>query len=338
MIRKNRPLNIGFVGLGSIGSKHLLNAYTLLGNKAIYHLFDLQFKQQEFEFIPKENINVYSSIEDLSRKKLDLCLICTPNHLHFTHASHFVSVGIPVFIEKPVTINLNHCQKLIEIAQNHIIVGANMRFSDPIRLAKKTIEEKKIGKVFGARAYFGHDLSNWRPGSNYKNNYAVKEEFGGGIIWDGIHELDYIYYLFGETTSIKGNFGNYGILGIETEESADLLLKHKNGINSAIHLDYLQNLKQRGIEIYGSHGTFFWRSIGKNPENMQIGIYNRDKNVYYHNGINEYQNEPFIRQMVAIFKVIIDEVEIEKTDLLTIEVAKEEIKLIQELKNNANEF
>lgn len=331
-------ISFGLIGLGSIGKKHLLNAYSILGNTAKYYVYDSNLNPNSISDIPSERLVVCSSIDALYEETLDICYICTPNFLHFQHALPLVEQGVPVFIEKPITINFHDCVKLINSAKSHIFVGANMRYTKPVIMAKSMIQNGALGTVIGARAYFGHDLSNWRPGTNFRKNYAVKSEFGGGIIWDGIHELDYLVFLFGTGEDLSGFFGNYGVLGIEVEESADLILKHANGICSSIHLDYIQPLKQRGLEIYGSNATFIWNSEGKSPEVMSIKLKSRSENRVFFNDINKDQNLSFLNQMRDVFSVLTNKKELESTNLLTAHKAISEIELIEGLKKSHNEF
>ena len=45
-------------------------------------------------------------------------------------------------------------------------------------------------------------LPDWHPYENYKESYAAKKELGGGVVLTSIHELDYLYWLFGKINDV----------------------------------------------------------------------------------------------------------------------------------------
>ena len=93
---------------------------------------------------------------------------------------------------------------------------------------------------------------------------------------DCIHELDYLQHLFGSAKYVSADLSKLSNLKIETEDYAHLSVTHDSGIKSEIHLDYLQQVKQRGCEIIGTEGTVIWRSEGKNPEHCVIRVFEQN--------------------------------------------------------------
>ena len=69
---------------------------------------------------------------------------------------------------------------------------------------------------------------------------SAKTETGGGVLLDLIHEIDYLLQFAGNARSVYCKTTNSGSLGIETEESADLLLDFDDRVSATLHLDYLQ--------------------------------------------------------------------------------------------------
>ncbi len=52
-------------------------------------------------------------------KKPDMAIIVTPNHAHYAQASAFIRAGIPVVLEKPVTMTLRQALSLKALAKKH---------------------------------------------------------------------------------------------------------------------------------------------------------------------------------------------------------------------------
>ena len=112
-----------------------------------------------------------------------------------------------------------------------------------------------------------------RPGVDYRNLYCVRGEEGGGVIFDCIHEIDYLCWILGPVVDISCSCGKLSDLEMDCEDWAVVILTHESGARSEIHLDYLQRFKQRGCEIAGSEGTLQWRSDGKQPEACSVRLY-----------------------------------------------------------------
>jgi predicted dehydrogenase len=71
---------------------------------------------------------------------------------------------------------------------------------------------------------------------------------------------------------VSAEAGRLSDLSIDVEDYAALILTHRNGLRSEIHLDYLQRLKRRGCEIVGTEGTLIWTSEGKSPEHCLVRL------------------------------------------------------------------
>ena len=128
---------------------------------------------------------------------------------------------------------------------------------------KQLLEEKRLGKVLFARVHCGSHLPDWRPGTDYRQNYAAKEETGGGCIFDCIHEIDLTRWYLGEVEEVSCTAGHVSSLEIDTEDVAILVCRHPGGAISEIHLDYVQRTYERGCQIVGETGTIFWDFMGK---------------------------------------------------------------------------
>src|SRR5262249_30026105 len=138
------------------------------------------------------------------------------------------------------------------------LVGCNMRFHPGPARVKQLLEEEALGKILFARIHAGSYLPEWRPGSDYRSNYAAKAATGGGCLLDCIHEIDLARWYLGEVESVYCCAGHLSSLEMETEDVASLICQHTNGAVSEIHLDYVQRTYERGCQIVGEQGSIFW--------------------------------------------------------------------------------
>ena len=99
---------------------------------------------------------------------------------------------------------------------------------------------------------------SWRPGRDYRLNYAVSSELGGGILLDAIHELDYLTWFFDDVSEVSGTLEHRSRLAGDTEDLAEITLRFTSGVLAQVHLDYFQRIYHRALKIIGDGGTILW--------------------------------------------------------------------------------
>ncbi|HDH08781.1 MAG TPA: Gfo/Idh/MocA family oxidoreductase, partial [Gammaproteobacteria bacterium] len=265
-------MKILVIGAGSIGRRHSLNA-AALGEAAV---IDLD-KEKANNIAEEAGISFFSTMEEARNWKPDGIIIATPNNTHVDIASEVIEWGATLLIEKPISHSVEKIEHLLNKSENlgvDIYVVTNMRFHPAVIALKSNLSE--IGKSLFARAHYGNFLPNMRPGIDYRKLYAANRNQGGGVILDAVHEIDYLYWLFGPGVEVTASADKLSELDIDVEDYASMVITHKNGIRSEIHLDYLRQFKRRGCEIVGTKGTLIWQSEGKQPEQCMVKIFHSD--------------------------------------------------------------
>lgn len=245
-------------GLGSIGQRHLKNLHAI-GEKDII-AYRSSKKDLHLHF-GKINVPLYYDLDEAFSKKPDVVFVSNPTSLHIPTALEAVKHNCSLFIEKPISSDLNGVNELIsEVKKRKLtaMVGCNMRFHPGLVKIKKMLVKKELGKVFYCRARYSSYLPDWHPWDNYKNRYSARKDLGGGIILTIIHELDYPYWFFGETEKVTGVLNKKNYLGIDAEELAEISIRFKSGVICQIHMDYLTKPPARNCEIVGSKGKIVW--------------------------------------------------------------------------------
>ena len=149
------------------------------------------------------------------------------------------------------------------------LIGCHLRFHPCIIKIKEIIEKKKIGKVLAVQAQNSSYLPDWHPYENYKESYAAKKELGGGVVLTSIHELDYLYWLFGKINDVFSISDKSGDLELSCDDMSSSLLKFKAGIVGEVHLDFFQKTIIRQCNIIGTKGI-----ISCNINLNRIKLYN----------------------------------------------------------------
>ena len=163
-----KPLNIGMIGYGFMGRAHS-NAYRKVNN-----FFDLKYRPVLKAACARDKDKIqafadkwgYESIETdwrklLARKDIDAVDICVPNNLHCEMALAAAAAGKMILCEKPLAMNSAEGIKMVEAVEKAKVpnmVWYNYRRVPAVTLAKKLIDEGKLGKIFHYRASF---LQDW---------------------------------------------------------------------------------------------------------------------------------------------------------------------------------
>lgn len=261
------------IGCGSIGKRHIRNLKVINAGEVI--AFDVK-TEQRLQVEREYGVKSYDKLDEALAQKPDVALVCTPTSLHITSAIASAKAGCHLFVEKPLSHNLEGVDELVEIvAQKNLItlVGCNMRFHPGVARIKELINKKSIGKVLCARVQAGHYLPDWHPWEDYRKGYSANKSLGGGVILDGIHEIDYISWLLGEVEEVFCFSGKFSSLEIDTEDMAEMLLRFNSGAIAEVHLDYIQRAYGRSCQLIGEEGTILWDFNEK-----QVKLYSvRDK-------------------------------------------------------------
>jgi predicted dehydrogenase len=133
-----------------------------------------------------------------------------------------------------------------------------MRFHPGPAMVQSLLGQGRIGRILFARIHTGSYLPNWRPRQDYTQSYSAKSAMGGGCILDCIHELDLARWYLGEVDEVYCVAEHLSSLHIDVEDVAMLVCRHRDGMLSEIHLDYVQHTYERGCQIVGEQGAIFW--------------------------------------------------------------------------------
>jgi len=245
------------VGCGSIGERHIRNLKTFFKGEILACDTD----PKRLSVVGKKyHIQTYTDLEQ-ALDRTSAALVCTPPSSHIPIALVAAKHGAHVFVEKPMSHNLKGVNELIKKAKKEnlvIFVGYNFRFHPGIKLVKKMLDEGRIGKALSARAEFGQYLPGWRPWQDYRQGYTARKELGGGIILDGSHEIDYIRWFLGEVEEVFCSAGKISNLEVETEDTAEIVLKFRSGVIAEIHLDFVRRDYSRNCALIGEKGSIVW--------------------------------------------------------------------------------
>jgi len=255
-------INLGVIGAGGISRAHI-NAAKAVGVNlvGITDVNGEQAKKTADEYGIGYHTDDCSAL--LSRDDIDAVVIGVPNKFHAPLTIDALNAGKDVLIEKPMAMNADLCQQMIDAAKANdriLQVGFVQRYSSVAVTAKQFIDAGRLGNIYHAKANYYRrrgipGLGGW---------FTTKALSGGGPLIDlGVHIIDLAMYLmhFPKPVRVSGkvyaNFGkdmkNYLYESMwagpprldgtcDVEDSAHALVRFEGGATMEINTTWAGNI------------------------------------------------------------------------------------------------
>ncbi len=178
------------IGLGWFGEKHC-EAVMSVPTMELYALCtrrDWRLKEVAERFGVKHTYQDYNEL--LADPNVDSVSVVTMWDQHAAPTLAAIAAGKHVFLEKPMASTVEDCDKIVEAAnqsEKNFMVGHICRFNPRYAMAKREIEEGKIGEIVSI--YARRNIPAW-----------VTEDILnkiGPIIGDGVHDTDLMLWYTG---------------------------------------------------------------------------------------------------------------------------------------------
>src|SRR3989338_2250862 len=262
-------MNVLVVGYGSISKRHVGNLLKLNDIDKIFVFTGIKESIPLGGKIQLIDSSFYSLYDISEYERFDFAIIANETYNHVDTAIKLAEKGIHLFIEKPLSHNLDRVETLKEITDAKklkIFIAYNLRFLGAIQKIKRELDNGAIGQPYFAKIEVGQYLPDWRPNADYRKSYSADSIRGGGVGLDLSHELDYMCYLFGMPISWKTFKTKISALEINSDDLFEGIYQFDNDFICNVHMDYLQRIKKRTLTIVGSEGTITLDITGKHME------------------------------------------------------------------------
>lgn len=203
-----KELRVGLIGTQFMGKAHS-NAWS-----QVNHFFDTPVKAK-LAAICGRNAERAKAVADnwgwesvetdwkqlIARKDIDLIDVCTPNNSHAEIVLAALKAGKHVACEKPLCMNMDEAKKIVaaaKAAKNQLTtVWYNYRRVPALSLARKLVEEGRLGKIFHVRAVY---LQSWIIDPNFPAIWRLNSDVAGtGSHGDlNAHVIDAARFITGE--------------------------------------------------------------------------------------------------------------------------------------------
>ena len=240
------------IGSGNIAFRHYQNIKSLDKRSKI-----IMCKRSEAVInkdIIRNKVQLIRCISNIYPKTTNSwAIICSPAVSHIEDAILLAKKGFHIFLEKPLSHNMNNIQKLISIMNdNNIInlVGYNMRYTDRFKSLKNILKTKNYNKIKKVNVYAYTDFRKWRKNKNYTDTVTFKKNLGGGVINELSHEIDYIVFLFNKPSTVYVESYKNNLIDADIESNIKATFEYKNySFNIVFKINMLSRQNKRSFDI-----------------------------------------------------------------------------------------
>ena len=210
------------IGFGGLGRVHLANLETINKERGDLTLcaicgttregfsksVSINLGTTDCSHINIDDVNFYDDYKELiDTEKPDFVFTALPTYLHKDVAVYALERGVHTFSEKPMALNLEQCQAMIDASKKtgaYLMIGQCARFQKSVQIVKDYINSGIYGKVYRAefQRYSQTPMWTW-------NNWILDPEMSGGCVIDmHIHDVDLVNYLFGIPVNVRSVMTN----------------------------------------------------------------------------------------------------------------------------------
>ena len=197
-------------------------------------------------------------------------LICTPASERLPIIDELIDMGIDLFIEKPLALDLGQAKAIAELVATYprrvVMMGYNLRF-DP-DLFRAVLRIRGMGRIAHARFLCSSYLPQWRAGRDYRDTPSAKASLGGGILREASHELDLVNWIFQpllRNAEIAATLERRSELEIDVEDTAHIRVRIPNGPAIDLDLDFCTPGYRRSLTVVGDGPTIEWHLLNDSP-------------------------------------------------------------------------
>lgn len=210
------------------------------------------------------DVVVYPNIDRLTSAGIDLAIVATPNHVHYSQAKQLLSRGIAVVVDKPATLTTDELADLFVTAHQHgvwLAVYHNRRWDGDFLGLQQALQRGDLGQP----RVFLNQFDRFRPAPRDRwREHAID---GAGIWYDlGPHLVDQALCLFGRPDAVSASLRALRE-GSQNVDYAHVVLHYPDKEVVLRSSPFCCEPMLR-FQLETDHGT--WRKHGLDPQEDQL--------------------------------------------------------------------
>jgi myo-inositol 2-dehydrogenase / D-chiro-inositol 1-dehydrogenase len=266
----DRNIRIGLLGYGAFGKCHAQAIAEAEGAElaAIAEVSTGGIVEAKADY---PNAEIFTNYADLiDRCALDVVNIVLPNYLHFDAAKRALERGCHLLLEKPMTLAVDDCKTLIDIAEQQdriLAIGHQFRLSPLWGRVKQLIDEGFVGEpryvlVELSRHPYFPGADGWR--------WDI-DRVGDWILEEPIHFFDLArWYLSsaGEPRSVYA-LASSGQNNQQLQDNLSALIRYANGAYANVTQTLSAFEHHQTVKVTGAKGAIAASWSGKQGHSLE---------------------------------------------------------------------
>lgn len=249
-------LRVAIIGFGKLGLLHAGLANGLPGSRVVAAVDTSSTVLDALKGYMKD-LRIYNDHKAmLADGGIDAVFIATPTGLHVPVAVDCVNAGIPIFIEKPLSLSAEQAQPLMEALERRPVanmVGFMGRHIDTFAKAESLIKSGALGKLQMLRCsmYIGQ---LFKTGKGWR--YDKAQSGGGVLMTQNTHVIDKLLWMFGDLDYVSAQMRS--LYSESVEDHAHVFFQFKNGLAGYMDASWsARHYRTPTIQIHvqGENGT-----------------------------------------------------------------------------------
>ncbi|HEX7745238.1 MAG TPA: Gfo/Idh/MocA family oxidoreductase [Micromonosporaceae bacterium] len=250
-----RKCRVGLVGAGNVAQRH---ARVLAGfdDVELAGVTDVASAAAE-RLADQFGCRVFGEVTSLVGADLDAVYVCVPPFAHGPAEDVVLSAGLPMFVEKPVAVDLETAERIADsVAQSGVLtaVGHHWRYLDVVERAQKMLAGRPVRMISGS----------WWDKVPPVDWWSRRSRSGGPVIEQAAHVLDLTRLLAGEVVEVAafGDGAPPAVDGADIDSATTAALRFADGPVGTLSSACVLGWKHcAGVEVIADH---FALRVGEN--------------------------------------------------------------------------
>lgn len=257
----NGKYALAMVGFGGMAHWHYDWITENFDNLFVYGVYDI--KESQMEDARSKGLYAYSSREELmADPKVDIVLCACPNDVHKEVVIDALRAGKTAISEKPVTMNSEDLQDMIDVANETgkvFTVHQNRRWDKDFRTIKHIYDQNLLGNIFNIE-------SRVHGSRGIPGDWRQEAAHGGGMMLDwGVHLLDQMLQMIPEKlTTIYCSYDH--VTNEEVDDGFKAIFTFESGLKFHVEVGTSNFIELPRWYVLGQNGSALienWNLDGK---------------------------------------------------------------------------
>lgn len=239
-------MSILVVGGGKMGMSHLALISQYVGKNHVALCDSKRVIRMVFRFL---GYRTFASVDAAlaGLQQVDGVLIATPTHAHAPLARWAITRNIPLFVEKPLTLDAAQSRELVALANGSgtpAQMGFVLRYVASFRRLQALVAEGQLGAVQSYRAVMGGNVVD-KPLA--ENDWRGDFRRGGGCLNEyGPHVIDLCRFVFGPVASIEDATQSRSY-STRADDRFSVQWRHDTGLEGRVEADWSDASKRKSV-------------------------------------------------------------------------------------------